>query len=78
MSNKNRSLNLPALLVLLLASTNQDIDKHLEGMVSLAQNIRQAILNMRQGLQTIQRVLAFNTPVGNSPGLLKAGDESAD
>ncbi len=57
MSNDFRSLNLPALLALLLASSSTEVDRYLDTVADVVDNTRQALRNIRQGVQAIQQVI---------------------
>ncbi|RJX22997.1 MAG: hypothetical protein C4570_00575 [Ammonifex sp.] len=65
MPNGFQSLKLPALFALLLASSNQEVDKYLDTVADLVENTRQAIRSIRQGVQAIQQVLPVQH-LGNS------------
>ncbi|MEW6573862.1 MAG: hypothetical protein AB1374_09565 [Bacillota bacterium] len=70
MPNSGLPVNLPTLAILLLASTNKDVDRMLETVSVLAQNTQTALRNIRQGVQTIQSIfpLANNFGSPEEPG----------
>ncbi|MEW6573937.1 MAG: hypothetical protein AB1374_09950 [Bacillota bacterium] len=65
-------LNLPILVLLLIAGSNKDIDKHLETLTVVARNTQEAIRSIRQGVQAIQQglVQVGNDYSGGKPGQL--------
>lgn len=62
MPNQGFKFNLPTVFALFLASTNQEIDRHLDALAELLKNTRDAIVNFRQGIQAIQALSAKQYP----------------
>ena len=67
MSNSGLPVNLPTLAILLLASSNKDVEQILETVCVLAQNTHAAIQKTRQGVQAIQNIVPLINNLGNSP-----------
>lgn len=54
----------PTLVILLLASSSQHVDDHLERLATMVKGTQEAIRNIRQGIQTVHQSLL---PAGKRP-----------
>jgi hypothetical protein len=62
--NVGLPFNFSTLVILLLASSSQDVDEHLETLVTMVKSTQEAIRNIRQGIQTVHQSLL---PAGKRP-----------
>lgn len=53
----NLPLNLPTLIILLIAGSNKDVDRHLETLTAIAKTTQEAVRSIRMGIQAIHQGL---------------------